>query len=92
MLSTLLAQADLDGSVNVAQNIGFGIIATVMIFAAFSVVTTKNVVHAALYLVLVLAGVGFAFAFNWTELSIEPNLILAIVLPAVLYPAAIETS
>jgi Na+/H+ antiporter len=42
--------------------------------------------------VLVLAGVGFAFVFNWTELSIEPNLMLAIVLPAVLYPAAIETS
>ena len=67
MLASLLAQADLDGSVNVAVNIGFGIIATVMIFAAFSVVTTKNVVHAALYLVLVLAGVAAQFILAAAE-------------------------
>ena len=42
--------------------------------------------------VLVLAGVGFGFAFDWAELEIEPELILAIVLPAVLYPAALDTS
>jgi NADH-quinone oxidoreductase subunit J len=40
----------------VAQNIGFGIIAAVMIAGALKVVTSKNVVHAALALVLVLAG------------------------------------
>ena len=40
----------------VAQNIGFGIIALVMIVGALRVVTTKNVVHAALWLVVVLAG------------------------------------
>ena len=40
----------------VAQNIGFGIIAAVMIVGALKVVTSKNVVHAALSLVLVLAG------------------------------------
>ena len=38
----------------VAQNIAFGIIAAIMIFGAFRVVTTKNVVHAALWLVMVL--------------------------------------
>jgi NADH-quinone oxidoreductase subunit J len=54
-MNALILAAD---NVNVAQNIAFGIIATVMIFAAFSVVTTKNVVHAALYLVVVLAGVA----------------------------------
>lgn len=43
-------------------------------------------------IVLVLAGVGFAFAFDWTHLELEPELMLAIVLPAVLYPAAIDTS
>lgn len=43
-------------------------------------------------IVLVLAGIGFGFAFHFAELAIEPDLILAIVLPAVLYPAAIETS
>ena len=54
-------------AVNVALNIGFGLIATVMIFAAFSVVTTKNVVHAALYLVLVLAGVAAQFILASAE-------------------------
>ena len=43
---------------NVAQNIAFGIIALVIVASALRVVTTNNVVHAALYLVLVLAGVG----------------------------------
>lgn len=42
----------------VAQNIAFGLIALVIVAAALRVVTTNNVVHAALYLVLVLAGVG----------------------------------
>jgi len=42
--------------IQVAQNIGFGIIAVVMIIGALKVVTSKNVVHAALSLVLVLAG------------------------------------
>jgi NADH-quinone oxidoreductase subunit J len=40
----------------VAQNIGFGIIAAIMIVGALKVVTSRNVVHAALSLVLVLAG------------------------------------
>ena len=40
----------------VAQNIGFGIIAAGMIIGALKVVTSKNVVHAALALVLVLSG------------------------------------
>ena len=54
-------------NVNVAQNIAFGIIAAVMIFAAFSVVTTKNVVHAALYLVVVLAGVAAQYILAAAE-------------------------
>lgn len=40
----------------VAQNIGFGILALVMIVGALRVVTTSNVVHAALWLVVVLSG------------------------------------
>ncbi|MEY3806279.1 MAG: NADH-quinone oxidoreductase subunit [Actinomycetota bacterium] len=40
----------------IAQNIGFAIIAALMIFGAIRVVTTNNVVHAALWLVVVLAG------------------------------------
>ncbi len=62
-----LAQATLDGDVNVAMNIGFGIIAAVMIVAAISVVTTKNVVHAALYLVMVLAGVAAQYILAGAE-------------------------
>ncbi|MDQ3107974.1 MAG: NADH-quinone oxidoreductase subunit J [Actinomycetota bacterium] len=44
-----------------AQNITFGVLALVMGVSAIRVVTTKNVVHAALYLVLVLAGVAGIF-------------------------------
>ncbi len=43
-------------------------------------------------IVMVLAGIGLGFAYNWPELEVEPHLMLAIVLPAVLYPAATETS
>ena len=42
----------------VAQNIFFYVIAAGIVFSAIRVVTTRNVVHAALYLVAVLAGVG----------------------------------
>ena len=38
------------------ENIFFGIIAAAMVIAALGVVSTKNVVHAALFLVIVLAG------------------------------------
>jgi NADH-quinone oxidoreductase subunit J len=63
-MTALILAAD---NVNVAQNIAFGIIATVMIVAAFSVVTTKNVVHAALYLVVVLAGVAAQYILAAAE-------------------------
>ncbi|MFN0088972.1 MAG: NADH-quinone oxidoreductase subunit J [Acidimicrobiales bacterium] len=51
----------------VAQNIFFAIIAAAMIIAAVRVVTTRNVVHAALYLVLVLAGVAAQFILLLAE-------------------------
>jgi NADH-quinone oxidoreductase subunit J len=40
----------------VAQNVIFGILAVVMVAAAFRLVTTQNVVRAALFLAIVLAG------------------------------------
>lgn len=40
----------------IAQNVAFGILAAAMVISAVGVVTTKNVVHAALFLVVVLAG------------------------------------
>jgi len=46
----------LASNVDVAQNVGFGIIAAVMVLAALNVVHSKNVVHAALSLVAVMAG------------------------------------
>jgi NADH-quinone oxidoreductase subunit J len=51
----------------VAQNIAFGIIAAAMVIAAIRVVTTKNVIHAALYLIVVLAGVGAQFVLLAAE-------------------------
>jgi NADH-quinone oxidoreductase subunit J len=62
-VSTLVAASD----VNVAQNVGFGLIAFVMVFAALCVVTTKNVVHAALWLVVVLAGVAAQYVLAAAE-------------------------
>ncbi len=40
----------------VAENVAFGVLAAAMAISAVGVVTTKNVVHAALFLVVVLAG------------------------------------
>ncbi len=45
----------------------WGVIAVVMVYAALRVVTTKNVVHAALWLVVVLAGVAVQFLFLGAE-------------------------
>ena len=45
----------------VAQNVIFGILSLVMVVAAFRLVTTKNVVRAALFLAIVLAGAAAQF-------------------------------
>jgi NADH-quinone oxidoreductase subunit J len=50
-----------------AQNIAFGVIAAMATFGAIRVVTTKNIVHAALWLVLVLASVGASFLLVGAE-------------------------
>ena len=63
----LLAQVSSEPDLYVAQNIFFAVIALVMIYAAFRVVTTANVVHAALWLVVVLAGVAVQFLFLGAE-------------------------
>jgi NADH-quinone oxidoreductase subunit J len=51
----------------IAQNIAFGILAAAAILAAIRVVTTTNVVHAALYLVVVLASVGAQYVLLAAE-------------------------
>jgi NADH-quinone oxidoreductase subunit J len=49
------------------QNVAFGIIAVVMCVAALGVVTMKNIVHAALALVMVLAGVAAQYILLQAE-------------------------
>ena len=64
---SVFAAAASDGDIYVAQNIFFGIIAAAMIVAALRCVTTKNVVHAALWLVLVLGGAAAQFILLGSE-------------------------
>ena len=63
-MNAIILAAD---GVNVAQNVAFGIIAAIMIVAAISVVTTKNVVHAALWLVVVLSGIAAQYILAAAE-------------------------
>ena len=51
----------------VAQNIAFGIIAGITVLAAIGMVSTRNIVHAALFLVMVLGGL----AANYVLLTAE---------------------
>jgi len=51
-----------------------------------------NRIHVPYPIVMVLVGIGLGFLHDWSGLDPEPDLVLAIVLPAVLYPAAIDTS
>ena len=65
----VLGQLAGEGSTDtlIAQNIFFSIIAVSMVWSAFKVVTTQNVVHAALYLVVVLAGVAALYILLTAE-------------------------
>lgn len=62
-MNALLAASD----INVAQNVGFFIIAALMVIAALGVVSSRNVVHAALWLVLVLAGAAAQYILAAAE-------------------------
>ena len=57
----------LASDVNVAQNVGFYIIAAGMVWGALRVVTTKNVVHGALWLIVVLGGVAAQYILAAAE-------------------------
>lgn len=69
MSVALVAQAAVSDTapVNVAQNVGFWIIAAVMIVGAVFVVSTRNVVHAALWLVVVLGGAAAQYILAAAE-------------------------
>lgn len=62
-----LTEQNADAPVYVAQNVAFGIIAALMVFSAIKVVTAKNVVHAASFLVMVLAGAAAQFILLGAE-------------------------
>jgi NADH-quinone oxidoreductase subunit J len=62
--SGLLAQ---ETSFDVPANVVFAVMAVFMIAAAIRVVTTKNIVHAALWLVVVLGGVGINYLLLQAE-------------------------
>ena len=51
----------------IAQNVGFYLIAAIMVIGALRVVTTRNVVHAALWLVVVLAGAAAQYVLLAAE-------------------------
>jgi NADH-quinone oxidoreductase subunit J len=59
----MFAATDLD----VAQNVGFGIIALIMIVSALNVVRSSNVVHAALSLVALMAGAAALYVMLAAE-------------------------
>ncbi|MEY4607723.1 MAG: NADH-quinone oxidoreductase subunit [Actinomycetota bacterium] len=62
-MAALVAASDIE----VAQSIGFYVIAAVMVVNALRVVTSKNVVHAALSLVLVMAGAAALYVLLAAE-------------------------
>ena len=53
--------------IQVAQNIGFGIIAAIMVLCAVAVVSSRNVVRAALALVMVMAGAAAQYVLLAAE-------------------------
>jgi len=66
-VTALTAVSVVASDVNVAQNVGFYIIAAIMLFAAFRVVSSNNVVHAALWPVVVLGGVAAQYILAAAE-------------------------
>lgn len=76
------------------QNVAFGILAAAMIIAALRVVTTNNVVHSALYLVVVLAGVAAQYVLlaaeflAWAQVLIYVGAILVLLLFGVMLTRA----
>lgn len=66
MMATLLAAAN-EVTFDTPANVVFAVLAVVMIIAAVRVVTTKNIVHAALWLMIVLGGNGIIYLLLQAE-------------------------
>ena len=63
----LLATQAAEPTFGVPANVVFAVIAVFMVIAAIRVVTTDNVVHAALWLIVVLGGVGLNYLLLQAE-------------------------
>ena len=66
-VASLVAQQVSETTFDVPANVVFAVSAVFMVAAAIRVVTTKNVVHAALWLVVVLGGVGLNYLLLQAE-------------------------
>ncbi len=75
---SLLAQISNGDDLYVAQNIFWWFFAIVTVIAAVKVVTTDNIVHAALHLVIVLAGVAVQFVFLGSEFAAATQVLVYI--------------
>src|SRR5947209_12963734 len=62
----------------VAQQITFGVLSAAIVIGALRVVTTKNIVHAALYLTVVLAGVAALYILLAAEFVFAVQVIVYI--------------
>ncbi len=80
-MSLVLASVDW----NIAQNVFFYIFAIIMVFSALKVVTTDNIVHAALFLVVVLAGVAAQFILLGAEFLASTQVLVYIGAVVVLF-------
>lgn len=65
--AALLAAEAAEPTFGVPANVAFAVIAVFMVIAAIRVVTTDNVVHAALWLIVVLGGVGLNYLLLQAE-------------------------
>ena len=78
----------------VAQNVIFGILSLVMVVAALRLVTTKNVVRAALFLAIVLAGAAAQFLLlaaefvAWVQVLVYIGAIIVLLLFGVMLTRA----
>src|SRR3954451_5722014 len=73
----------------VAQQIAFGVLAAAIVIGSLRVVTTKNIVHAALYLTVVLAGVAALYILLAAEFVFAVQLLVYIGAIIVLFLFAI---
>ena len=79
----------------VAQNVAFYLLAAAMVAAAFRLVTTKNVVRAALFLAIVLGGVAGIFILlaaefvAWVQVLVYIGAIVVLLLSALVGAVAL---